>query len=51
MPEAKGYRANVLALAMERLLSAGKIKVEMVGRPSHQKQVLAVSSPPVEDGE
>jgi hypothetical protein len=42
MAEAKGYRASVLGLAMDRLLAAGTIIISTIGRPSHAKQVLVL---------
>jgi RecA-family ATPase len=40
MQEAAGFNARALALAMERALSAGKIKVETVGPPSRRSSRL-----------
>jgi RecA-family ATPase len=37
MPEANGIKVKAFAEAQERLLSAGKIKVEPFGPPSHDK--------------
>ncbi len=37
MSEANGIKATTFAEAQERLLSAGKIKIEPYGPPSHDK--------------
>lgn len=50
MPEAKGYRANVLAMAMERLLSSGAVTVTTKGPPSKQRAVLTLPQGMAEEG-
>lgn len=40
MAEAKGFKRKALTAALERLLSAGKIKATKVGRSSREKTIL-----------
>jgi RecA-family ATPase len=45
MPGANGTRSHAFAVAMERLLSAGKICVETIGSPTRQRSRLIVGQP------
>lgn len=44
MPEAERYNASDLAGAMNRLFSAGRIRIEEVGPPSHRRRHIARST-------
>jgi RecA-family ATPase len=50
MPEAAGFKSKALMMAMERLFSAGRIKVEASGSESKRREILVRSATAITGG-